>query len=143
MPLASENYTRALMLDLRCSLLCPWLTGLFAIPQRSHAHSLYVAASFSWNAHSTVGSLGLPSEFTSEKSALIILHSSVPAAPILFHLHSAISIFRAFLPDIFYIYFIKHHFLIQLLFFLLYCCAGWGYTVAFTKGLIMYQIYHT
>jgi hypothetical protein len=23
------------------------------------------------------------------------------------------------------------------------CCAGWGYTVAFTKVLIMYQIYHT
>jgi hypothetical protein len=24
-----------------------------------------------------------------------------------------------------------------------YCCAGWGYIVAFIKVLIMYQIYHT
>jgi hypothetical protein len=23
------------------------------------------------------------------------------------------------------------------------CCAGWGYIVAFTKVLTMYQIYHT
>jgi hypothetical protein len=23
-----------------------------------------------------------------------------------------------------------------------YCCAGWGYIVAFTKVLIIYQIYH-
>jgi hypothetical protein len=25
----------------------------------------------------------------------------------------------------------------------MYCCAGWGYIVAFTKALTMYQIYHT
>jgi hypothetical protein len=24
-----------------------------------------------------------------------------------------------------------------------YCCAGWRYTVAFTKVLTVYQIYHT
>jgi hypothetical protein len=24
-----------------------------------------------------------------------------------------------------------------------YCCAGWGYIVAFTKVLTMYQIYHS
>jgi hypothetical protein len=28
-------------------------------------------------------------------------------------------------------------------FFSPYCCAGWGYIVAFIKVLTMYQIYHT
>jgi hypothetical protein len=28
-------------------------------------------------------------------------------------------------------------------YFFLYCCAGWGYVVAFTKVLTIYQIYHT
>jgi hypothetical protein len=28
-------------------------------------------------------------------------------------------------------------------FFLFFYCAGWGYTVAFTKVLTVYQIYHT
>jgi hypothetical protein len=28
-------------------------------------------------------------------------------------------------------------------FFSLFCCAGWGYIVAFTKVLTMYQLYHT
>jgi hypothetical protein len=27
-------------------------------------------------------------------------------------------------------------------FFSLYCCAGWGYIVAFTNVLTIYQIYH-
>jgi hypothetical protein len=29
------------------------------------------------------------------------------------------------------------------LFYFFYCCTGWGYIVAFTKVLTMYQIYHT
>jgi hypothetical protein len=29
------------------------------------------------------------------------------------------------------------------LFIYFYCCAGWGYIVAFTKVLTIYQIYHT
>jgi hypothetical protein len=33
-------------------------------------------------------------------------------------------------------------FLYIYLFYLFYC-AGWGYTVAFTKVLSMYQVYHT
>jgi hypothetical protein len=33
--------------------------------------------------------------------------------------------------------------LLKFILFLLYCCAGWRYTVAFTKVLIVYQIYHT
>jgi hypothetical protein len=28
-------------------------------------------------------------------------------------------------------------------FIFFYCCAGWGYIVAFTKVLTMYQIHHT
>jgi hypothetical protein len=30
-----------------------------------------------------------------------------------------------------------------LVFVIFYCCAGWGYIVAFTKVLIIYQTYHT
>jgi hypothetical protein len=32
---------------------------------------------------------------------------------------------------------------LQLLSFFYYCCAGWGYTVAFSKVLTMNEIYHT
>jgi hypothetical protein len=27
--------------------------------------------------------------------------------------------------------------------FFVYCCAGWGYIVAFPKVFTIYQIYHT
>jgi hypothetical protein len=37
---------------------------------------------------------------------------------------------------------INRQFFLFLLFFL-HCCDGWGYIVAFTKVLTMYQIYHT
>jgi spore coat protein U-like protein len=41
----------------------------------------------------------------------------------------------------------KSYFLIKFIMFVavfifLYCCAGWRYTVAFSKVLTMYQIYH-
>jgi hypothetical protein len=39
----------------------------------------------------------------------------------------------------------KHNlfFWIVPVFFFIYCSAGWGYTVTFTKVLTMYQIFHS
>jgi hypothetical protein len=39
------------------------------------------------------------------------------------------------------IFFGMHYFYLYLYFLFYYCCAGWEYIVAFTKVLIMYQIY--